>query len=78
MSTSENPARRRRQLAEQGDAILRRARCDAVTGAKQDRQYRRNKRAERKRFASHWRARGKKLGKFGAASPVRNIPPDGC
>ena len=55
-----------------------RANCDTVTGAKQDRKYRRNKRAARKRLARLARARSKKLGKFGAASPVRNIPPDVC
>jgi hypothetical protein len=65
-------------LAQQADAILKRARCDPETGAKQDRKYRRNKRAERKRFARLARARSKKLGKFGAASSVRNISPDGC
>jgi hypothetical protein len=69
---------RRRDLAKQGDAILKRARCDTVSGTKKDRHYRRNKRAEHKRLARHWRARRKKLGKLGAASPVRNIPPDGC
>ena len=65
-------------LAQQADAILTRANCDITTGAKQDRKYRRNKRAERKRLARLARARNKKLGKFGAASPVRNIPTDGC
>jgi hypothetical protein len=69
---------RARDLARQADAILIRANCDITTGAKQDRKYRRNKRAERKRLTRHWRARTEKLGKFGAASPVRNIPPDGC
>jgi hypothetical protein len=78
MSTGENRTRRRRELAKEASAILKRARCDTMTGAKQDRQYRRNKRAESKRFARHWRAGRKKLGKFGAASPVRNIPRDGC
>jgi hypothetical protein len=68
----------RRDLAKQAAAILKRARCDTTTGAKQDRKYRCEKRAESKRFARLWRARSKKLGKFGAASPVRNIPPDGC
>ena len=70
--------RSRRHLAKEGDAILKRARCDTMTAAKQDRQYRRNKRAESKRFGRHRRAERKKLGKFGAASPVRTIPPDGC
>jgi hypothetical protein len=60
-------------LAQQADAILRGAHFDTTTSAKEDRQYRRKKRAESKRFARLLRARSKKLGKFGAASPVRNI-----
>lgn len=64
---------RARDLAHQADAILIRANCDTTTGEKQDRQYRRNKRAESKRVARLLRARSKKLGKFGAASPVRSI-----
>jgi hypothetical protein len=43
--------RRRRDLAKQGDAILKHAPCDTTTGAKQDRKYRRNERAESKRLA---------------------------
>jgi hypothetical protein len=66
----------RLDLAKQGDAILKRARYDAMTGAKKDRQYHKKKRAESKRLGRHWRARSKKLGKIGAASPVKNIPPD--
>jgi hypothetical protein len=66
------------ELAKEASAILKRARCDAMTGAKKDRDYRRNKRAESKRVGRQWRAKQKKLGKFGAASPVRNIPPEGC
>ncbi len=57
-------------LPKQADAILRRAHCDAVTGAKKDRAFRRNERAEHKRFGRHWRARQKKLGKLGPASGV--------
>ncbi len=63
----------RRDLAQQADAILRRARFDTITGANKDRQYRRNKRAERKRLARHWRAKRKRLGTFGPASPVRAV-----
>jgi hypothetical protein len=66
----------RLDLAKQADVILKRARCDTVTGAKKDRNYRRNKRAERKRFARRWREKRKKLGKFGPASPVRVIEPE--
>ena len=70
MSTS------RLNLAKQADAILRRARCDTVTSAKMDRQYRRDKSAERKRFARHWRGTQKQLGTFGPASPVRTLNRD--
>jgi hypothetical protein len=65
-------------LERKADAILEGAGCDTVTGAKKDRRYRRNKIAKRRRLARLWRARRKKLGKFGAASPVRIITPDGC
>ncbi len=64
---------RRRELAEQADEILRWARCDTVGGAKKDKRYRRSKRAETKRYAPHWRAKQKQLGKLGPASPVRRI-----
>jgi hypothetical protein len=68
-----------RDLAKQADALLKCARCDIITGVEQDKNYRRNKRAKSKRLRSHWRARRMKLGKFGAASPVRIIAPDkGC
>ena len=36
----------RRELAEQADALLKAARLDPMTGAKKDRAYHRNKRAE--------------------------------
>jgi hypothetical protein len=63
----------RLDLARQGDAILKRARCDSVTGAVRDRPYRRNKNAEQRRLARNSRARRKKLGTFGPASPGRRI-----
>jgi hypothetical protein len=44
-----------------------------MTGAKIDKQYRRNKHAESKRLGRHWRAKGKKLGSLGPASPVRPV-----
>jgi hypothetical protein len=69
---------KRRELAKQADAILKGARCDAMTGAKKDRAYRLNKRAENRRLSRQRRARTMKLGKLGAASPVRNVPPDCC
>jgi hypothetical protein len=60
-------------LAKDADAILRHARHDTVTAAKIDKHYHRQKRAESKRLRRHWRAKRKKLGKFGAASPIRDI-----
>ncbi len=68
---------RRVALAEQADAILRDAQCDVITGASKDSQYCRDARAKAKRLSTHRRAKTKRLGKFGAASPVRHITPDG-
>jgi hypothetical protein len=67
------PCRTRFDLAKAGSALLKRDRCDAMTGAKIDKQYRRNKHAESKRLGRHWRAKGKKLGSLGPASPVRPV-----
>lgn len=64
---------RRHKLTKEADAILKRACCDTVTGAKHDRQYRRNKAAEAKRLAHYRRTRQKRLGTFGPASPARTI-----
>jgi hypothetical protein len=72
-STISKKGNRRLDLAKQADAILNRAHCDTVTGAEKDRQYHRNKRAERKRLGRQWRGREKKLGKLGPASDVRTI-----
>jgi hypothetical protein len=63
----------RLDMTRQGDAILKRARYDSITGALKDRQYYRNKNAEQRRRARHSRARRKKLGRFGPASPARRI-----
>jgi hypothetical protein len=43
-------------LAKQADAMLQRANCDVVTGAKKDRAYRRAKRAQQKHVGRRWRA----------------------
>jgi hypothetical protein len=64
--------RSRRDLAKEARAILKRARCDIITGAKKDGRYRLNKRAQSKCLGRQRKA----LGKLGAASPVRIIPPD--
>jgi hypothetical protein len=71
----EEPARKKpRDLAREGDAILRRAHIDTFTGEKKDKQYKRNKRAERKAYTRQWRKKQAKLGtSFGAASPVRSV-----
>jgi hypothetical protein len=68
-----NTRRSRVKLAKEGDAILKHARCDTVTGAKKDRSYRRSKRAESKTRARRRRAKQKNLGTFGPASPGRHI-----
>ena len=58
-----------------GDAILKDAQCDAMTGAPKDGHYRRAESARAKRLGPHRRMRQKQLGKFGAASAVRTIAP---
>jgi hypothetical protein len=61
-------------LCKQADALLRDAGCDTMSGARKDRAYHRNKCAESRRMRRHYRARCKRLGKFGKASSVRFIP----
>jgi hypothetical protein len=78
LSTRRRPRSARFELAKQASAILKRARCDAMTGAKKDGRYRRNKSAQNKRLGHHWRAKRKALGKLGAASPVKIVPPEGA
>jgi hypothetical protein len=65
------------ELSKAAKAILKQARCNTMTGAHKDRDYRRNKRAESKRLGRHQRARTKKLGKMGPASAVRTISVEG-
>jgi hypothetical protein len=67
------PCRTRFEFAKAGSALLKRDHRDGVSGAKLDKQYRRNKRAESKRLGRHWRAKRKKLGSLGPASPVRPV-----
>jgi hypothetical protein len=62
-------------LAKQANAILRRARCDVITGAHKDKFYHRSKRAQARRFGRQRRVKLKKLGTLGAASPVRVVDP---
>lgn len=64
----------RLDLLKQGDKLLRRARCDAMTAAPKDRNFRRNKRAERQRHNRWRREKVKKLGTIGPASAARTIP----
>lgn len=61
----------RLDLAREGDAILRRARFDAFTGMRKNRDFRRNKKAEGKILHRLRREKEAKLGK--PASPVRMI-----
>ena len=49
------------ELAKQASAILKRAHCDARSGAKKDKQYRRNKSAENKRLAATGATEGRSL-----------------
>jgi hypothetical protein len=59
----------------EADAILRCARYDSVSGAKKDQHYNRKKRAEARWLARRRAGNAKRLGKLGAASPVRIIAP---
>jgi hypothetical protein len=61
-----------------GNEILRRANRDTVTGDKKTNAYRRAKRANAKYYKQRDREKQNQFGKFGAASPVRIIPTDGC
>lgn len=67
------PCRTKADYAKAADAILKRSRYDAITGAKIDKQYRRRVRAESKRLGRHWREKTRKLGKLGPASPVKPV-----
>jgi hypothetical protein len=67
------PCETKADYAKAADAILKRSRYDAMTGAKIDKRYRREKRAESKRLARHWREKTRKLGKLGPASPVKPV-----
>jgi hypothetical protein len=67
------PCKTKTEYAKAADAILKRSRCDAITGARKDHEYRRKKRAESRRLARHWRKKTRKLGKLGPASPVKRI-----
>ena len=53
------PCRTRLDLAKAANVLLKGARCDVMTGARKDRDYDRNKRAESKRLSRHRRARSK-------------------
>jgi hypothetical protein len=67
------PCRTKAAYSKAADAILKRSRCDAMTGAKIDKKYRRDKRAESKHLGRRWREKTRKLGKLGPASPVRHV-----
>src|SRR6516165_4419779 len=69
------PPRKTSVLLRQADQMLRKARCDTVTGERKDHSYKLRKRAELKRARRLTRRKQWKLGKLGAASPVRRIEP---
>jgi hypothetical protein len=62
------------ELREWSDEILRDAHCDALTGEKKDRAYKRKRQAKKREYRARERWFGKKsepFGKLGAASKVR-------
>ena len=61
------------RLAKQADVILRRANCDAMTGEKKDRQYRRDMRVKRKYLNRRRRVKAIQFGKLGPASVGKRI-----
>jgi hypothetical protein len=64
-------------LMKAADAILKKARCDALTGEKKDRQYKRKKQAENRAYRAYEKQFGKsnaQFGKLGAASRLRRLP----
>ena len=65
----------RAELTKRAKALLLRAGFDSFTGAKKDKHYRRQKRAEAKVARRHRRARQQEYGKLGPASPGRVIAP---
>jgi hypothetical protein len=64
---------KRRDIASKGDAILKAAGCDTMSGAKKDGKYRRDRRAERKIYARHARKKERKLCRIGRASQVKRV-----
>jgi hypothetical protein len=67
------PCKTKTDYAKAADAILKRSRYDAMTGAKIDKKYRRDKHAESRRLGRYWREKTRKLGKLGPASPVKPV-----
>jgi hypothetical protein len=66
-------AQHRLALARACSAILRAANCDTLSGAKKDREYKSNRRAEQRIAHQRLREKRMKLGTLGAASPVRSV-----
>jgi hypothetical protein len=69
------PPRKTSVLLRQADQMLRRARCDTVTGERKDHSYKLRKRAERKQARRLTKRKEREFGKLDAASPVRRIEP---
>jgi hypothetical protein len=61
-------------LMKAADELLRKARFDAVTGEKKDREYKMKTRAASKRARRLTRLKEREFGKLGAASRVRRPP----
>jgi hypothetical protein len=61
----------RLRLERAANRLLRRANLDTKTGAEKDAQYKRGKRAARNAMFARRQRKERKLGSFGAASPVK-------
>jgi hypothetical protein len=66
----ENQMTRKLLLMKQADDILKKANCDALTGEKKDREYKRKKQAENRAYREFAKS-SKRFGKLGAASRLR-------
>ena len=70
----ENTMSKKTLLIKAADELLRKARFDAVTGEKKDREYKLKTRAASKRARRLSKLKEREFGKLGAASPVRRLP----
>jgi hypothetical protein len=70
----ENTMSKKTLLLKAADELLRKARFDAVTGEKKDREYEMKTRAASKRARRLSKQKEREFGKLGAASRVRRLP----